>query len=58
MKKTIAVLLALVFSLAAFAGCTQPAAQPAEEAPAAEEASSPQEGIAVVQDPAMEADER
>ena len=36
MKKTIAVLLALVFSLAAFAACTQPAAQPAEEAPAAE----------------------
>ena len=44
MKKTIAVLLALVFAFAAFTGCAQPAAQepaaeePAAEAPAAEEA--------------------
>ena len=43
MKKTIAVLLALVFAIAAFTGCAQPAAQepaaeqPAEEAPAASE---------------------
>ena len=37
MKKTIAVLLALVFAFAAFTGCAQPAAQePAAEEPAAE----------------------
>ena len=52
MKKTIAVLLALVFAFAAFTGCAQPAAQepvaeePAAEAPADTEEEAPEEEAA------------